>query len=444
MGSLPSFPWLQRRPGGPWCRTALGRDASLQEAVNQVFEQLRGAPEADLALVFASASYASDLPRLLPLLQQKLSAAHWLGCVGGGVVGTDPAGAPHEIEHQPALAVTLLRLPGASLRPFAIDTTALPDLDGPAEPWRERVGAELEEGQSMLLLLDPTGTAINDLISGLDYAYPNTTKVGGIAGPHSAAHGSLLFGSGTAGDTGQGNTDPADTVRTGAVGCLISGSWRLDPLVAQGCRPIGPVLEVEQAQRNVVIEVSCGSTRNSPVAALQSILTDLTPAEREQVKHSLFLGVGRSDFSLPNADLTPVAEAPGSFLVRNLIGVDPRNGAVAVGERMRVGQKVQFQLRDADASRDESRQLLAGQSRRRSEPLAAFLFACLGRGEGLYGEVDGDVSLCREVFGTVPIAGLFCNGEIGPVGGTTHLHGYTASWGFLVPNEPPGGSVTAL
>ena len=440
MGSLPSFPWLQRRPDAPWCRTALGRDPSLQEAVNQVFEQLRGAAEADLALVFASASYASDLPRLLPLLQQKLRASHWLGCVGGGVVGTDPAGVPHEIEHQPALAVTLLHLPGASLHPFAIDTTSLPDLDGPAEPWRERVGAELEEGQSMLLLLDPTGTAINDLISGLDYAYPSTTKVGGIAGPHSAAHGSLLFGSGGTGTGGDGG----DTVRTGAVGCLIGGAWRLDPLVAQGCRPIGPVLEVEQAQRNVVIEVSCGSTRNSPVAALQSILTDLTPAEREQVKHSLFLGVGRSDFSLPNADLTPVPDAPGSFLVRNLIGVDPRNGAVAVGERMRVGQKVQFQLRDADASRDESRQLLAGQARRRSEPLAAFLFACLGRGEGLYGQADGDVSLCREVFGTVPIAGLFCNGEIGPVGGTTHLHGYTASWGFLVPNDPAGGTAAPL
>jgi len=444
MGSLPSFPWLQRRPGGPWCRTALGRDPSLQGAVNQVFEQLRGVGEADLALVFASASYASDLPRLLPLLQQKLSAGHWLGCVGGGVVGTDPAGAPHEIEQQPALTVTLLHLPGASLHPFAIDTAALPDLDGPAEPWRERVGAELAEGQSMLLLLDPTGSAINDLISGLDYAYPNITKVGGIAGPHSAAHGSLLFDSRASGDTRHGNTSPADTVRTGAVGCLIGGSWRLDPLVAQGCRPIGPVLEVEQAQRNVVIEVSCGSTRNSPVAALQSILTDLTPAEREQVKHSLFLGVGRSDFSLPTADLTPPAQAAGSFLVRNLIGVDPRNGAVAVGERMRVGQKVQFQLRDADASRDESRQLLAGQARRQSDPLAALLFACLGRGEGLYGEADGDVTLCREVFGTVPIAGLFCNGEIGPVGGTTHLHGYTASWGFLVPNDPPGGTAAPL
>ena len=214
------------------------------------------------------------------------------------------------------------------------------------------------------------------------------------------------------------------------MGCLIGGSWRLDPVVAQGCRPIGPVFEVEQAQRNVVLQVSQGEERRSPVEALQGILGGLSPAERDQVKHSLFLGVARSDFSLVRS-----GEEPPAFLVRNLIGVDPRNGAVAVGERMRVGQKVQFQLRDAATSREESRQLMAKQRRRPGEPLAALLFACLGRGRGLYGQPDGDVTLCRESFGQVPIAGVFCNGEIGPVGGTTHLHGYTASWGFLVPED---------
>jgi small ligand-binding sensory domain FIST len=190
------------------------------------------------------------------------------------------------------------------------------------------------------------------------------------------------------------------------------------------------VLEVEQAQRNVVLQVSEGDQRRSPVEALQSILGGLNAAEREQVKNSLFLGVARSDFSLERS-----VEQPPAFLVRNLIGVDPRNGAVAVGERMRVGQKVQFQLRDADASREESRQLLRQAARRPAEPLVALLFACLGRGRGLYGHPDGDVSLCREAFDQLPIAGVFCNGEIGPVGGTTHLHGYTASWGFLVPED---------
>lgn len=424
--ALPSFPWLNRDRGA-WCRGALARDVSLQGAVDAVTQQLAGAGRADLALVFAYSGFASDLPRLLPLLSQKLQADHWLGCCGGGVVGMSRQEA-HELEGESALSVLLLRLPDAILQPFAIDTTALPDLDGPAEAWRVALGLEATpapdttDPASMLLLVDPTCQAINDLISGLDYALPHTGKVGGIAGQHSAPHGSLLYSGGGGGAEA--------SVRTGAVGCLISGAWRLDPLVAQGCRPIGPVFEVEQAQRNVVIQVSRGGDApRSPVEALQLILSELTPLEREQVKHSLFLGVDRSEVLL-SSDGPP----PAAFLVRNLIGVDPRNGAVAVAERMRVGQRVQFQLRDAEASRQDARLLLRRQSLAAPQPLAALLFACLGRGEGLYGEADGDVKLCREVFATVPIAGVFCNGEIGPVGAATHLHGYTACWAFLIPN----------
>jgi small ligand-binding sensory domain FIST len=423
--ALPTFPWLNRDRGA-WCRGALATDVSLQGAVDGVIQQLAGAGRADLALVFAYSGFASDLPRLLPLLSQKLQADHWLGCCGGGVVGTGKEAA-HELEGEPALSVLLLRLPDAILQPFAIDTTALPDLDGPAEAWRVALGLQAtppageKDPPSMLLLVDPTCGAINDLISGLDYALPQTLKVGGIAGQHSAPHGSLLYSGGEAGES----------VRAGAVGCLISGAWRLDPLVAQGCRPIGPVFEVEQAQRNVVIQVSRGGdVPRSPVEALQLILSELSPLEREQVKHSLFLGVDRSEVLL-STDGPP----PAAFLVRNLIGVDPRNGAVAVAERMRVGQRVQFQLRDAEASRQDARLLLRRQSLEEgTQPMAALLFACLGRGEGLYGEADGDVKLCREVFASVPIAGVFCNGEIGPVGAATHLHGYTACWAFLIPN----------
>ena len=419
MAALPSFPWLPRRGRGAWCRTALSQAVSLQDAVDGVVRDLAGAGDAHLALVFASSSYASDLPRLLPLLRRRLRADHWLGCIGGGVVGTEPGGTARELEQEPALSVTLLHLPGASLQPFALDGADLPDLDGPADPWVQLVGQAPSADQSMLVLVDPTCTAINDLISGLDFAYPEALKVGGLAGQHSAPHGSLLFD---------------DRVLTGAIGCVIGGAWSLQSVVAQGCRPIGPVFEVEQARRNVVLELSRGSRRNTPVAALQAILSDLSPAEREQVKHSLFLGVGPNDFRLSGAgdDSTEAGESSG-FLVRNLIGVDPRNGAVAVAERMRVGQKVQFQLRDGGASRDESRLLLQRQARRSPQPLTALLFACLGRGQGLYGRKDGDVSLAREAFATTPIAGVFCSGEIGPVGGSTHLHGYTASWGFLVP-----------
>jgi small ligand-binding sensory domain FIST len=409
----------RRRQAG--CTTALSRNPALEGAVAELAADLRhgGArSEADLALVFCSTAYASDLQRLLPLLRQAIPCRHWLGCAGGGVVGTDRDGTAQELEHQPAISVTLLTLPGCQLQPFHLEPGRLPDLDGPSQQWVDWVGATAEDGHSMLLFVDPGCPAINDLISGLDYAYPAAAKVGGIAAQHSANHGSLLLG---------------DQVLDGAVGCLIGGAWRLDPVVAQGCRPIGPVFEIEQAERNVVQRLSSGSRQGTPVACLQAILETLTPQERELVRHSLFLGVARNSFQLGSGG-KPTEEP--AFLVRNLIGVDPRTGSVAVGERLRVGQQVQFQLRDADASRQEQHQLLQGQQRRQAEPLAALLFACLGRGAGLYGQANGDVGVCRELFETVPVAGAFCNGEIGPVGGASHLHGYTASWGFLVPHEP--------
>ena len=419
-------PLLQRSQGRQTpvpqasCHTALSQNPSLEGAVQELAEQLHQAGQpspVDLALVFCSTAYATDLQRLMPLLQAAIPSQHWLGCAGGGVVGSRPDGPARELEQQPGISVSLLRLPGSQLQLFRLEAGKLPDLDGPSQQWTDWVGAAPEGGHSMLLFVDPGCPAINDLISGLDYAYPQAAKVGGIAGQHNASHGSLLFN---------------DQVVDGAVGCLISGDWRIDPVVAQGCRPIGPVFEVEQAERNVVQRLSSSERQGTPVACLQSILETLSPQERELVRHSLFLGVAKSSFQLNSSSGSPDGDA---FLVRNLIGVDPRTGSVAVGERMRVGQRVQFQLRDAEASRQEQSQLLSRQRRQQPEPLAALLFACLGRGEGLYGQADGDVSALREQFAAVPVVGAFCNGEIGPVAGTTHLHGYTASWGFLVPNQ---------
>jgi len=183
------------------------------------------------------------------------------------------------------------------------------------------------------------------------------------------------------------------------------------------------VFAIEQAQRNVLLELSDGDRRDTPVACLQRVLADLNAEDRELVQHSLFLGVERRNL---------MQECPSDFLVRNLIGVDPRNGAVAVAERVRPGQHVQFQLREAQSSRLEARQLLeASQDRCPLPPLCGLLFACLGRGSGLFGEANGDISIARDVLPDLPIAGAFCNGEIGPLSNTTYLHGYTACWGLL-------------
>ena len=63
----------------------------------------------------------------------------------------------------------------------------------------------------------------------------------------------------------------------------------------------------------------------------------------------------------------------------------------------------------------------------------ALLFSCLGRGRSLYGSADHDTDAFRRHVGDVPLTGFFCNGEIGPVQGTTFLHGYTSAFGVLHP-----------
>jgi small ligand-binding sensory domain FIST len=329
-------------------------------------------------------------------------------------VGTRGDGSASELEQTPALSVTLLSLPGASITTRHLSTEKLPDLDGAAQRWQDWADITPEDSRSQILLIDPTSSGINDLISGLDYAYPDAEKIGGIAAPHNSPHGSLLLD---------------DRILTGAVVCSIGGRWRLETVVAQGCRPIGPVFSIEQVQRNVLLELNDGGNKASPIACLQRVLADLSEQERELVRHSLFLGVERSSLRLNSDGATSEASA---FLMRNLIGVDPSNGAVAVAERVRAGQNVQFHLREATASQDEALGLLKTATADPGDTVHfGLLMACLGRGKGLFGRADGDISLARQLMPELPVAGAFCNGEIGPIGGTTHLHGYTACWGLL-------------
>jgi small ligand-binding sensory domain FIST len=124
----------------------------------------------------------------------------------------------------------------------------------------------------------------------------------------------------------------------------------------------------------------------------------------------------------------------GDFLIRNLIGVDPHRGAIAVGENLQEGMRVRFHLRDARTSAEDLHAMLKSYEKALPGNVSgALLFSCLGRGEGLYGRPNFDTGVFREHLGDVPVGGFFCNGEIGPVGGATFLHGYTSSFGLFRP-----------
>ncbi len=112
----------------------------------------------------------------------------------------------------------------------------------------------------------------------------------------------------------------------------------------------------------------------------------------------------------------------GDFLVRTVVGADPDAGALAVGDLVDVGSTTQFQVRDAASADEDLREMVGGQAAD-----AALLFTCNGRGSHLFDVPDHDAGIVSESLAGAPLAGMFCAGEIGPIGGRNFLHGFTAS-----------------
>jgi small ligand-binding sensory domain FIST len=267
----------------------------------------------------------------------------------------------------------------------------------------------VEEPQ-FIVLADPYSIRIENLLMGMDYAYPKAAKVGGLA---------------------SGATQPGENAlylnsvcyRSGAVGVALSGNVALDVLVAQGCRPIGKTMRVTKCDRNILIELD----GKPPLNILRDLFMTLGARDQNLLQHALFLGLVmdplKSHFT------------HGDFLIRNIVGLDTEKGLLAVGALLREGQTVQFHLRDAQTSADDLEHIVSAYAARsgRGNPSGALLFSCLGRGEFLYGHSSHDTRLFQQKLGQVPVSGFFCNGEIGPVGGTTYLHGYTSCFALFRP-----------
>lgn len=409
--------------------SALSTRPSLEAAIKDVVEQTRRSLQAspDLGLVFISSAFASEYPRLMPLLQEYLSVPTLIGCSGGGVIGMDDQGQPQEIEEEAAISLCLATLPEVKVQAFHIASDHLPDLDSPPNAWVDLVGVPPQDQPQFILLADPFSSGINDLLQGLDFAYPGSVKVGGLASVGVAQQSSSLFCN-------------YQLYREGMVGLALSGRIILETVVAQGCRPIGQPYQITEGNRNILLKIEedsanqgsgGGNQPRTPLEVLQELFQELSEDDRQLAQHSLFVGVARSEFKQTLEH--------GDFLIRNLLGVDPRNGAIAIGDRVRPGQRIQFHLRDAHTSAEDLEMLLKRYTHQVSQEtssldasssVGALMFACVGRGEGLYKEPNFDSRLFSRYLKNIPLSGFFCGGEIGPVGGATFLHGYTSVFGI--------------
>lgn len=388
--------------------TAISRKTSMEDAVLECAEGIArdlGPGPVSLALAFVTPHFAQFHGRIPVLLQRYLGPETFLGCSGGGVIGGG-----EEVERAPALTLAAARLPDVRITPFHV-AGPLPDLDGPPDAWERLVGVRADEDPQFVLLADPFSARPGALLAGLDYAFPAAAKIGGLASGGTSPGLNALF--------------LDDQILTqGAVGVALSGNVAVDTVVAQGCRPIGDLMSVTGCRGNLLNELD-----GRPVfEVLQEIFDGLGEDERELARSALFIGVLMDEFR--------EEPGPGDFLIRNLIGVDSRHGAIAVGENLQEGMRLRFHLRDAEASAEDLHAILTNYGKAAGDPEAisgALLFSCLGRGEGLYGAPGHDTHVFHEHLGEVPVGGFFCNGEIGPVGGTTFLHGYTSSFGLFRP-----------
>ena len=387
-----------------WASSASYKE-NLEDALDEcsgIIHDLLGMRNPDLVVIFVSFHH-SEMFNLIPdMIAKRLNSKHVIGCSAGGVIG-----AGVEIENRPAISMTAGILPDVDLRPFHLSEDQMPDMDAGPEQWESLVNNDPDSDPQFILLTDPFSIRGDELIRGLDYAFKRSTKIGGMAsGGRSKGQNALFL--------------DQSVLRSGAVGLGLKGDILINPVVAQGCRPIGKPLNVTKSYENVVFELDGHPTLD----VLKEIYQSLNERDQGLVRHSLFLGILMDEFE----------ESPtmGDFLIRNIVGLEPKAGGLAVGEIMREGQIVQFHLRDAQTSSDD---ILAMLSRFRDsydkQPRGALLFSCLGRGSYLYGEPNHDVGVFRKIVGDIPLGGFFCNGEIGPVGGTTYLHGYTSAFGIF-------------
>jgi small ligand-binding sensory domain FIST len=357
----------------------------------------RGGRAPDLAVAFYSPHLAADAADLAGVLAERTGAKALVGVLGESVIGGS-----REVEDRPATALWLGAWDGSvSVDAFHLDLEETPD--GPTLfGWPDAL-FEADLARSLLLCFgDPYTFPVVDLfLPRVNEDYPGLIVAGGMASSPTGAGAPALILNG-------------EVKEQGAVGALIRGA-KFRTVVSQGCRPVGRPMVVTKGEDNVIAELG-GQT---PLDYLRRLLEEVSPQERELMQRGLLLGVAMSEYR--------DQFRRGDFLIRNLVGLDPRTGALAVTDRIRRGQTVQFHVRDAASADEDLREMLQPTGDVRQRPAGGLMFTCNGRGTRMFREADHDAKTLQTVSGPLALAGFFAAGELGPVGGTNFIHGFTAS-----------------
>lgn len=352
--------------------------------------------KADLAVVFATVDYQGDYGQLFHKIHEISGCDHLVGCSGMSVLTS--AG---EFEGESAVAVLVLRSDEVSALPFLVSSDESSTIGAAI---RERISSNIHENSLLVVLPDVRGVSPEVLVNEIGEDGQTLPIVGGAAS--GSPDGQYIYG-----------WHDEKVVESGVAGMLLTGAFRTEIGVAQGCQPIGNQLEVTRTEGNVIYEVNGNPALNS----LQEALESLTSEDLERSGRVVFIGIAMEKEN--------PAPRIGDFLVRNLVGYDKDSGAIAVSESVSQGQLVQFHLRNSSSADKEIQEIVHDLHERTREQPPAFgmYFNCLGRGKGLYGKANHDIRIIKQKFPNLPVIGFFGNAEFAPIGGRNFAHAYTGA-----------------
>jgi len=373
--------------------------AAAASATSALREEL-GDGRLDLVLAFVSGPGPERTSTAAETLRRELPATTFAAVSARGVVTRE-----HEVEHGEALSAVAARLPGVEVKPFLLTQ----DL------WAEPIATEAEfdlrapgaRGAELVIVLgDPFSLDMERVLGLFNRWVPGVRVVGGLASAATKPGGNTLVLNDW-------------TAHEGGVAIALHGALRADVVVSQGCEPIGPPLDVTHAEDNLIFTLD----GQPAVERIEQVLRAVPENVRDRLKQGLYLGrPARGD-----------ASGRGDYLIRNLLGADRDRGALAVADVVGLREKVRLHVRDGRAAQEDLEMLLSPQAFDTAAS-GALLFACNGRGKALFGAPDRDITTLQQALkAAAPCAGMFCAGELGPVGERNFLHGHTASIAIVRP-----------
>ena len=377
-------------------------EAGLQQWAEELRRQL-GPKRVSLGLVFMAPKFFPHAQTTLEILRVHAQIPLLVGCSGAGLVAGDS-----EMEDQPGLALALYHLPGAVLQAVRFTQEEVQAATG-TNYWPTETGTAPKATHGWLAFLDPFTMDCERWLRDFDAAYAPRPIVGGLASGNHSEQDTQIYLNG-------------EVFNEGGVAVAVGGEVTLTGVIAQGCTPIGETWTLTGVERNIIH----GIANRRAYDVLSDTWKALSTEEQRKTQGNLFIGL------VVNEYLDEFHR--GDFLVRNVLGADPNSGAIAVGALPRAGQIIQFQRRDAATASLEMAELLARAKDKLTGAtiLGGCLCCCNGRGKGLFETPSHDAKMVQQQLGPFGLAGFFCNGEIGPVGEKSFLHGNSASLALFV------------